>query len=464
VPPNSELRHEQALYAMRALYLKDDVPWVIGFSGGKDSSAVLQLAYRLLVELPAEKRHKPVHVIASDTLVESPVVEDYLNSVLSALSEGARFDGLPMVVSKVVPQVQETFWVMLLGKGYPSPNRFFRWCTERLKINPTTRYIRTEIDQWGSVVILLGARKSESASRAQVLENRRISGSDLRRHATLPNAYVYAPIADWSAHDVWTYLLIDEAPWGPELKLNSWLRELYRDGAGGECPLVIDKSTPACGQSRFGCWTCTVVDIDNSMEGFLEVGGRYEWMRPLAEFRNKLKAYRDDPSKREKWRRNDPRRPRGWLAETSTEKASLSPLVDENGYELLGPFTLEVRMELLEELLGIQKDVGRALIRDEEIELIRRHWTEDYRVNEEVMLDILERVYGPVSKRREYVRRERRLLEEVCSSHDVDPLVVDRLLDLERGYVTKLKKRNLFRNLDHIIEEWAAVERESECS
>jgi len=285
VPPNSELRHEQALYAMRALYLKDDVPWVIGFSGGKDSSAVLQLAYRLLVELPAEKRHKPVHVIASDTLVESPVVEDYLNSVLSALSEGARFDGLPMVVSKVVPQVQETFWVMLLGKGYPSPNRFFRWCTERLKINPTTRYIRTEIDQWGSVVILLGARKSESASRAQVLENRRISGSDLRRHATLPNAYVYAPIADWSAHDVWTYLLIDEAPWGPELKLNSWLRELYRDGAGGECPLVIDKSTPACGQSRFGCWTCTVVDIDNSMEGFLEVGGRYEWMRPLAEFR-----------------------------------------------------------------------------------------------------------------------------------------------------------------------------------
>jgi DNA sulfur modification protein DndC len=377
-------RHEAivaaTMAAIRHLYGSDDTPWVIGYSGGKDSSTVAQLTYRVLAGLPAKDRHKQVHIIASDTLVESPVVQEYLDRTLAEIRSGAEAHGLPIVVRKVVPELSETFWVMLLGRGYPSPNRFFRWCTERLKINPATRYIQREIDEWGSVVILLGARKAESSSRAQVLENHRIAGSQLRRHATMPQALVYAPIADWGTHDVWSYLLVNEAPWAPDLRLNSKLRDLYRDGAGGECPLVIDKSTPSCGQSRFGCWTCTVVDVDNSMEGFLEVGRQYEWMRPLAEYRNKLKSYRNDPSKREKWRRNNPNRPRGWLHESSRQTPEQPALLDEDGYEVLGPFTLEVRMELLEELLRIQKETGHTLICPEEIELIRRHWTEDYRV------------------------------------------------------------------------------------
>ncbi|MCB1193045.1 MAG: hypothetical protein H7A23_12965 [Leptospiraceae bacterium] len=32
-----------------------------------------------------------------------------------------------------------------------------------------------------------------------------------------------------------------------------------------ECPLVIDDTTPSCGNSRLGCWTCTVIDQDKSM-------------------------------------------------------------------------------------------------------------------------------------------------------------------------------------------------------
>lgn len=455
--------YDTTLLQMRELYLGTPMPWVVGFSGGKDSSTVVQLAYRMLRELPSDRRHQAVHVIASDTLVESPVVEEHLTTVLQSLQASAKDEGLPLVVRKVVPDVAESFWVMLLGKGYPSPNRFFRWCTERLKINPATRYIQREIDEWGSVIILLGARKAESSSRAQVLENHRIAGSQLRRHATMPQAYVYAPIADWDTHDVWSYLLTNEAPWAPGLKLNSKLRELYRDGAGGECPLVIDKSTPACGQSRFGCWTCTVVDVDNSMEGFLEVGRQYEWMRPLAEYRNKLKAYRDDPSKREKWRRNDPNRPRGWLSESKVRSGEQPALFDENGYEILGPFTLQVRMELLEELLGLQKQTGHVLIRPEEIDLIRRYWTEDYRVNEETMLSILERVYGPATRQRDHMRAERALLEKACADHGVDVLVLDRLVDIERGYVTKLRKRNLFHALDQVIDEWVAGDKAGQC-
>lgn len=453
-PARDEL-YQRALDEIRALYLQDKNPWVVGFSGGKDSSTVVQLVYRMLLDLPASDRGKPVHVIASDTLVESPVIEEYLDVVLDSLRAGAEAHKLPVLVQKVVPHVDERFWVMLLGKGYPAPNRFFRWCTERLKINPATRYIQREIDRWGSVVILLGARKSESATRAQVLERHRIAGSVLRTHATMPLAYVYTPIADWKTEDVWASLIVNETPWKPELRLNSRLKELYRDGAGGECPLVIDKSTPSCGQSRFGCWTCTVVSVDASMEGFLEVGGLYERMRPLMEFRNKLKAYRDDPSKREPWRHSDPERPHGW----EDEADRFSDTDEERPNAVLGPFTLEVRMELFEELLRLQQSTGYVLIREEEIGPIRRYWTQDYRVVWDAMLDILERVFGPTS-RRDQLEAERRLLQQVCLEHGVDILAVDRLLDMERGYITKLRKRGLYQALDDVLEAWTAGEQD----
>lgn len=437
---------------MRNLYFQNEIPWIVGFSGGKDSSTVVQLVYRMLLDLPAEKRHKKVHIIASDTLVESPVVEEYLEEVMESLRGGIVRDRLPIEAHKVVPDISESFWVLLLGKGYPSPNRFFRWCTERLKIKPTARYIQRQVDEWGSVIILLGARKAESASRAQVIENHKIAGSVLRRHATMPQAYVYTPICDWQTEDVWSYLMINEAPWAPHLKLNSKLRELYRDAAGGECPLVLDKSTPSCGQSRFGCWTCTVIDTDSSMEGFLEVGKQYQWMQPLLDFRNKLKAYRDDPSKRERWRRNDPNRHTGGAAAGVPDQLSFgnaSPL-DE---QVLGPFTLEIRKDLLRELLEIQKKVGRVLIQEEELELIRQHWTEDYRVDEFFLLEILEDVFGP-TRRRQQKEIMRGLLRQTCQDHGVDLHLVDRLIDLERGYVTKLRKRGLYGSLDRIIDEW----------
>ncbi|MFZ5923951.1 MAG: DNA phosphorothioation system sulfurtransferase DndC [Bacillota bacterium] len=452
----------RTLDEIQELYLSDSIPWVIGFSGGKDSSTVVQLVYLMLLQLQPEKRHKTVHVIASDTLVESPVVEEYLEKTISSMRAGIERQGVPMVVEKVVPELNETFWVNVLGKGYPAPNRFFRWCTERLKIDPATRYIQQQIDEYGAVIILLGARKDESSTRSQVLENHQIKGSVLRRHATMPQASVYTPIADWTTEDVWQYLMAYPTPWDSLSGLNSTLRNLYRDAAG-ECPLVIDTTTPSCGQSRFGCWTCTVVNVDNSMKGFVESGLKeYEWMAPLLEFRNKLKQYRDDETKRERWRRTDPSRPRGWAVEMGElSRADSEEELDESN--TLGPFKLEVRQELLEDLLSIQKQLqettGRSitLIQEEELDLIRRYWTEDYRVGSMAMLDILERVYGPAA-RRQQLESERRLLEAVCNERGVDVLAVDRLLDLERGYVTKLRKRGILQAVDDLISELSAKE------
>lgn len=448
-----QLRAE-ALAELREVYRADDTPWIIGYSGGKDSNAVLQLAYTMLLGLRPEERHKSIYVVASDTLVESPVVEAYLNRSLVLLAEGARSHGLPLAVARVVPSISETFWVLLLGKGYPSPNRFFRWCTDRLKIAPATRYIESQIRDCGSVVILLGARRAESSSRAQVLENRRIKGSRFRRHATMNRAYVYTPISEWQTHDVWHMLTLYEAPWNVEARQNRQLRGLYRDASGGECPLVIDKSTPSCGQSRFGCWTCTVVTNDESMEGLIETGGEYERMRPLLDYRNQLKLFRDDPAKRESWRRSDRYRPRGWEVEQPV--GSDSEAEQENG--VLGPFRLETRKELLRGLLEVQKTTGYRLIRADEMALIQQHWTADYRDRPDAVAAIAREVYGDqaLSAVPGGLRpSERALLTRICERHGVDILLLDRLLDLERGYIGRIRRRGLFEGISEEISDWA---------
>src|SRR5262249_31688030 len=121
---------------------------------------------------------------------------------------------LPVVVAQVVPKTSETFWVNLIGRGYPAPTRQFRWCTERMKIDPVSEFVLSKVAAFGEVVIVLGSRISESASRAQVMKKHKIEGKRLASHTTLPSAFVYTPIDNWSADDVWEYLFSGPAPWG----------------------------------------------------------------------------------------------------------------------------------------------------------------------------------------------------------------------------------------------------------
>ena len=269
---------------IREIYLADDRPWVIGFSGGKDSTAITRLVFEALAELTAEERKKPVFVVSSDTLVETPLVVNLIKEALEKMRQAALEQNLPIEAAHpVTPRIDQTFWVNLLGKGYPAPTRQFRWCTERMKIDPVSEFITEKVAAYGEVVVVLGSRMQESSSRAQVMRKHRIEGSRLARHTSLPNAYVFTPIDQWSADDVWEYLFSGPAPWGGD---HQALFDLYKDSNGGECPLVIDTSTPSCGNSRFGCWTCTVVTKDRAMDGLIETG--QTWLIPLRDFRNKL--------------------------------------------------------------------------------------------------------------------------------------------------------------------------------
>ena len=278
------------------LYLKNDKAWVIGFSGGKDSTVVLSLIFQALKTLDKKQLNKNVYVVCSDTLVETPVVVGLIRKVLDDVQKSAYELGIPLITQIVVPEVSETFWSNLLGKGYPAPTKSFRWCTERMKINPISDFIQTTVSKHGEVIVALGSRKQESATRAQSIEKHSIKGSDLARHSSLPNAFTYMPIENWHVDDVWMYLLSAPLPWGGS---NEQLFGLYKDSNQGECPIVIDKTTPSCGNSRFGCWTCTVVTKDRAIHGLIESGE--DWMRPLLEFRNEL-HYSTQPENKTKYR------------------------------------------------------------------------------------------------------------------------------------------------------------------
>lgn len=331
-------------------------PWIVGFSGGKDSTVVVHLVFELLLSLPRSERRRRIHVVANDTLVESPLVIAHIANVQAELRRAVDAFDLPVAVVTTRPDPDATFWVNLIGRGYPSPNRTFRWCTDRMKIQPTSRYIREQVDRAGQVILLLGVRRDESATRAGSVA-RYDNGQRLNRHNDLVGCMVFRPIVEVTTDDVWEFLATNRPPWGGS---HEPLIALYRNSNGGECPVVTQKSdAPSCGttSSRFGCWTCTVVEKDRSLEGFVEAG--FAEFAPLLDFRDWLASIRNDRERR--------------LARRRDGRVTITA----NGTFVPGPFTLTTRAEILNRLLSLQADIGRELVTDAEIERIREIWAED---------------------------------------------------------------------------------------
>lgn len=349
---------ERSRKLLRDNFLADKRPWVVAYSGGKDSTLVLQLVYEMLQALPPD-RLKPVHIIASDTRVEVPTIEAYLAERIATLAQHAGQNGLPLYPLLVTPEPEQGFWCNLIGKGYPPPTRWFRWCTSKMKIKPVKARIERIVAEAGSVILLLGTRTDESNSRGQRMNARELSSRQLNPHHEIPNALVLSPIADWTSDQVWEYLYSNTPPWGGN---HDFMLNLYRQANGGECPVVMDLNTPSCGGSRFGCWTCTVVKADKSMESFIENGEA--WMAPLNRYRNWLKDIREDDSRRSPYRRGEEDK-RG-----------------EYWREGLGPFIASTRLELLEELMKTEREANHRLISDEDLNAIQDIWTQEFDVSD----------------------------------------------------------------------------------
>jgi len=354
---------DEVVQSVRAEYLSDaqHFPWIIGFSGGKDSTVVAQAVFEALLQVTPSRRKRHVHLVSNDTQVESPLVMAHLAKVQSAIASMAESFRLPITVVTTRPAPDKTFWTLLIGKGYPSPNQTMRWCTDRLKILPTSRYILDNVSAHGAAIVALGVRLDESDSRRQSINKfQNLADSNLTPHRDLPGAFIYRPIVHLTVDDVWEVLGRLPPPWGGT---HHDLIQLYRDAEGGECPVVLSKDeAPGCGtsNSRFGCWTCTVVEKDKSLQGFVDSGNHH--FSALIEFRQWLKNIRNDPRYRSVERRNGEIR------------------FDARGEQIQhvpGPFTIQARKMILDKLLATQADYGDALISPDEIQRIHAIWAEE---------------------------------------------------------------------------------------
>ena len=157
---------------MKLVYLHDQRPWMIGFSGGKDSTLLCQLVFEMIESLPEEQRSKPVYVVTSDTMVENPIVKRYMHRMSDAINKASSRKKLNIQAHIIYPEIRQTFWSLVIGLGYPTPEPpGFRWCTERLKISPSNAFTYNTIRKDGEIVILLGVRKAESAARSRSISS-----------------------------------------------------------------------------------------------------------------------------------------------------------------------------------------------------------------------------------------------------------------------------------------------------
>lgn len=441
-------RIHDAYREIRDVYLRYPQHWVIGYSGGKDSTTVLQLTWKALETLPPEQRQKPVYVIASDTKVETPVIVDYIDNTLDRINEAALATGMPFRAEKVTPELKDSFFVNLIGRGYPAPNTRFRWCTERMKIKPANRFIEEKVAAHGEVIMVLGVRKSESATRKQLMNTYQVKDHLLRRHSTLPGAYVYAPVADFTTEDVWTYLLQVPSPWGNN---NRDLAALYRNASAGECPLVIDNTTASCGNSRFGCWVCTVAQRDTSMESLVDNGEA--WLLPLLEFRDWLLTT-IDPARKREFRDIKGRDGRVRFKRDGKELAART-------YKLkTSKQMLQMVLEAQEKIRRSGPDPNATLISEEELHEIRRLWRTERRDWDDSVPTIYRNVTSrdldwPVDDDGHFDGRQKVLLADHCVKNDVPFDLVAKMLEAERRAKGMARRSTILRSIENILgEEW----------
>jgi DNA sulfur modification protein DndC len=351
--------------AIQRHYLSLNLPWIIGVSQGKDSTACAQLVWESIAALPAAQRTKPIHVVMGDTRTETPLVVERIALTKRLMEQAALEQAMPLAVHIAQPAISEGILVRIIGYGYAAPTVRFRHCVERAKINPIARTVRGLIGPHGRAIQVLGSRRSESANRAASIKRYALDGYPFGK-GTVRGIYIYTPIVDWTTTDVWIYLAARPSPWGGP-QYNRDLMALYRaSDAQGECPLVMDKSSPACGTGRFGCWLCTVAAHNRSLYSFVEAN---EWAEPLVESYEFLKQT-TDPAQKAVYR--DPKvMSDGRIKMLSRDPRTPTP----------GKYKLAVRMQLLQMVLAAQTVMRRdgpesdlTLLRLEDVRAIRHLW------------------------------------------------------------------------------------------
>lgn len=415
---------EDIIKEIMIVYNHDERPWLIGYSGGKDSTLLVSLVYEAMKRLKdsGAQLNKKVYVITSDTMVENPIVKNYMHSSSDNINKAAKKDNINIQAEIIYPEAEQTFWSRVIGLGYPTPEPpGFRWCTERLKINPMNKFVNERIKESGEIIILLGVRKGESLSRLKTISAREIEGKLLNMHNDIANAYVYNPITEIPNELVWEFLLKEDckSPWGSDMK---YLFNLYQGENLGEEKSVLGEidrdKIPVTGNSRFGCWCCTMVKEDKSLQNFINKSKddkEVEMLTSLRNFRNRLLEMRENSELRDTKRRNG------------------SVYRKSDGSFGMGPFTLEARRMILEGLLELENEIGLELITEAELKVIDKMWDEEGDLTCRNLVDIYSRVKGKKLSWDEYKipRFDNEAIiaiKEVSEKHNIPVELVTKLI------------------------------------
>lgn len=413
-------------------------PWIIGFSGGKDSTVMLQLVWKALEK--AKNFHgfvgRDIYVVCNDTMIENPVIAEYVNRVLDKIEDAAVKQDMPIQVVRTTPKLEDSLWVNMIGKGYPAPNNAFRWCTERLKIKPTANFITEQVDRFGEAIILIGTRYAESANRARTMNKHAVRGKRLTKHPTQANTYMYAPIRYLLLEQVWYIINTMPSPWGAS---NDELFKIYADASADdyECPVVVTSTEhKSCGQSRFGCWMCSVVKEDKSMAALIQNG--FSHLSPLLKFRDEIVAERNIIENRLSIRRNG------------------TQAVND-----MGPYTPKYRAKMLHRLFETQKELQDSgfnvkLITNQELIAIQTIWYRDFIFNYKVS-EIYQNVYKTtldMKEQNQKLEKENELLKNACSEHPDDLDLIQELLSLQKSKSLLDRKRGLKSDIEQQIENY----------
>lgn len=449
-----EIVLEEIYQQIQMVYKSDSRPWVIGYSGGKDSTVTCMVVLEAISRLPEHEQKKEIHIVSSDTMVENPLILNYLKDNINKIDQYSKKSNLNVFAKLLQPELKDSFWALLIGKGYPTPRQKFRWCTNRLKIKPIDKYIDDVAKKSGSVIVVLGVRSAESNSRAISIKNNTVQNKILKTHTTNKDAFVYAPIEHLSNNDVWSCLLNSKTPWGTDGNL---LLSLYIDASDeSECPVQQDTNAPSCGQSRFGCWTCTVVTKDKSLTGFII--NDYDELRPLLAFRNELYNMREKEEYRQNYRMN------GNIYQIGK---------GDEAKRGVGPFNLKGRKKILEMLLSAEVEFNSniksssrnrfsldpsepvVLITKEELELIRKYWIEDGDWE-----DTLPLLYKSIKNENYYfgytnqpfsISSDLEILKSICKENELDLDLIKSLITIENKYQGLKKRSGILELIDRAL-------------
>jgi DNA sulfur modification protein DndC len=301
--------------------------WAIAWSMGKDSTTVLTLVVQL-IETNQIKPPKSLTVLCADTRLELTPLWLAANEITSKLKQKN------IEVKIVMAPLDDRFLVYILGRGVPPPSNTFRWCTGQIKVEPMEAALKNLFEKVQQKILMItGVRQGESAIRdGRIAMSCGKDGAECGQgwyQTGLNNdiCSTLAPILHWRVCTIWDWLKI----FAPSKKYGEWPTSILADAYGGDEAEEIN--------ARTGCIGCPLAQKDKALTAVIEMQ-QWSYLKPL--LRLKL-IYREM------------RRPEYRLRKDGevNKDGSLS-----KNQQRLGPLTIEARLNFLEEILSIQKEVN----------------------------------------------------------------------------------------------------------